>query len=311
MRGYRHIFGPVLSRRLGLSLGVDLVEHKTCSLNCIYCECGRTTDLTVERREYVPASEIIDELSLFLRDAPDLDYITYSGSGEPTLNTGIGTITKFIKENYPQYKVALLTNGTLFTDSNLIGEVKDVDLIIPSLDAVSKDVFLRINRPQKSLDIKRIIDGLISLRASFGGLIYLEIFIIPGVNDGEDEINRLVEVVKMIRPDKVQLNSLDRPPAEEGVKKADYGFLKKIASKFEPAAEIIGRYDEEKTGIQNLEIREVILETIKRRPVTREELKIITGLRMKEVDEVIDLLLKSGEIIIVDGPRGKYLKRVK
>lgn len=311
MRRFRHIFGPVLSRRLGLSLGLDLVEHKTCSLNCIYCECGRTTELTLVRREYVAVSEIISELSEFLNinNLPHLDYITYSGSGEPTLNTGIKDITHFIKSRYPQYKIALLTNGTLFANSLLVEEVKDTDLIIPSLDAVSRETFLKINRPHKDLEIERIVEGLVDLRSNYSGLIYLEIFVVPGINDSEEEISRLVRAAKRIMPDKIQLNSLDRPPAESGVIKADYERLLQIARCFEPVAEIVGRYNIDKGSVGSINIREMILETIRRRPVTREELRFSFSLTSEEIDEIIDPLIQSGEIKIVNGPRGEYLLR--
>ena len=133
-----YLFGPVPSRRLGISLGLDLVPHKTCSLNCIYCESGKTTNLTIERKEYIPTAVLISELTTFLKTKPKLDYITFSGAGEPTLHSDIGTIVTFIKKNYPDYQLALITNGTLFYLSKLRREVKPVDLILPSLDAVSE-----------------------------------------------------------------------------------------------------------------------------------------------------------------------------
>lgn len=151
---YKYLFGPVPSRRLGISLGVDLVLHKTCSLNCIYCECGRTTNLTVQRNEYVPTEIVLSELNHFLASNPKLDYITFSGSGEPTLHSGIGEIVNYLKNNFPSYKIALLTNGTLFNQSKIRQEVKSIDLILPSLDAVSDKVFQKINQPFRELSIK-------------------------------------------------------------------------------------------------------------------------------------------------------------
>ena len=152
-----YLFGPVPSRRLGISLGLDLVPHKTCSLNCIYCESGKTTNLTIERKEYIPTAVLISELTTFLKTKPKLDYITFSGAGEPTLHSDIGTIVTFIKKNYPDYQLALITNGTLFYLSKLRREVKPVDLILPSLDAVSEKTFKRINRSHRELAIKKII----------------------------------------------------------------------------------------------------------------------------------------------------------
>lgn len=307
MSKYKYIFGPVLSRRLGLSLGVDLVEHKTCSLNCVYCECGKTTNLTTLRAEYVNIKEVLDELSDFLSKSPQLDYITFSGSGEPTLNIGIGDVVRFLKTNYKEYKIALLTNGTLFTEKSLIEDVKDVDLIIPSLDAATEEVFKKVNRPYKDLRVEEVINGLINLRNEYKGKIYLEIFIVPDVNDTEEEIKKLSEAAKQIRPDKIQLNSLDRPPAVSGVKKAEYKALLRIATYFEPFAEIIGRYEKKNLNIKNLDIENLIIETISRRPCTREELRTLLNIRMKEVDSVLDRLIENNRVKIIKGPRGDYL----
>jgi len=176
---YKHLFGPVPSRRLGISLGVDLVPHKVCSLNCIYCEVGETTNHTLERKEYVPVSEVLDELDHFLSGNPELDYITFSGAGEPTLNIGIGEIISHIKENFPQYKLALLTNSTLLSDAKVRADVKKVDLLLPSLDAISEDVFSKINNPASNLRSQDIIDGLIEFKKIFKGEIWLEILLFP------------------------------------------------------------------------------------------------------------------------------------
>jgi wyosine [tRNA(Phe)-imidazoG37] synthetase (radical SAM superfamily) len=307
MGKYRYIFGPVLSRRLGLSLGVDLVEPKTCSLNCIYCECGATNRLTIERKEYVPADAVIEELRDFLSKGEDLDYVTFSGSGEPTLNTGIGKIIRFLKSEFPRYKVAILTNGTLFSDESLVADVLDADLIIPSLDAVSEEVFKRLNRPHRDLKIESIVEGLKNLRKRYSGQIFLEIFIVPGLNDTDEEIDKLADIAREIKPDKIQLNSLDRPPAVPRVKKADYSALLRLSLKFDPVAEIIGGYSPREMVIKEEDLMELILNTIRRRPCTREELSDLLKLRMKEVDQTLDILLKNGRIRISSGPRGDYI----
>jgi len=150
---FKHLFGPVPSRRLGISLGIDLVPYKTCTANCVYCECGKTTNLTIERKEYIPTDEILNELDVYLKQAPDLDYITFSGSGEPTLHSKIGEIINFLKKNYPQYKVAVLTNGTLLFHKELRDELKNADIIKPSLDAGSDEIFKKIKRPHENLNL--------------------------------------------------------------------------------------------------------------------------------------------------------------
>lgn len=213
----QYIFGPVISRRLGLSLGIDLIPFKTCSLDCVYCECGKTNQLLIERREYVPTAEVTAELDKYLQSNPNIDYLTFSGSGEPTLHSGLGQIIDFIKENYPRYKISLLTNSTLFPQEGVIKEVKDLDLIVPSLDAVSEDIFNKINRPISGVRAAEIVKGLESLRASFAGQLWLEIFIIPGINDHREELQLFKKALQRIRPDKIQLNSLDRLGTENWV----------------------------------------------------------------------------------------------
>ncbi|MTI61158.1 MAG: radical SAM protein [Firmicutes bacterium] len=234
----KYIFGPVLSRRLGNSLGIDLVPYKTCSLDCIYCECGKTNNLTARREEYVPTKDVINELDRYLINKPEIDYITFSGSGEPLLHNGIKRIINHLKDNY-DYKIALLTNGIHFIDRNVIEEVERVDLIIPSLDGVTQETFIKINRPLESIFIDDVIDGLIKLRSNFSNQIWLEIFIIPGINDNNDELVKFKEVIKKIKPDRVQLNSLDRIGTLRNIKKASEKELQSIAEFFEGKIDII------------------------------------------------------------------------
>ena len=156
---YKNLFGPVPSRRLGISLGVDLVPHKVCTFNCIYCEVGKTTKLTLERDEYIPFEDIKKELDDYLSRDPKLDFITFSGNGEPTLNSRIGDVIRYIKRDYPKYKLALITNGTLLYDPGVRKEVMDVDVLLPSLDAVSDIPYKKINRPVHGLNIDKITQG--------------------------------------------------------------------------------------------------------------------------------------------------------
>lgn len=225
---YKHLFGPVVSRRLGISLGVDIVPYKHCSLNCVYCEVSRTTHLTLKRKSFFPITEIIEELDDFMKDKPELDYITFSGAGEPTLNLELGQIITYIKTNYPDYKLALITNGTLLTEPELRQEVLSCDLILPSLDAASQQSFEIINRPHAKLDIHEIIKGLSELRDEYRGQMWLEIFIVPGINDHLLELEMLKASIRKINPDLVQLNSLDRPGAEQWVEPTIYLALEEI-----------------------------------------------------------------------------------
>ena len=214
---YKHLFGPVPSRRLGMSLGIDLIPKKVCSLNCVYCEVGKTTKLTLDRMEYVKYGRVIAELKQFMSNDPKIDYITFSGSGEPTLNSRIGDVINFIREDYPDVKIAVLTNGTLLFDQKLRTELLQVDVILPSLDAASQSAFEKINRPDSNLKIESYIQGLIDLRKEYKGNIWLEIFLLKGYNDSKDELDLLKNAILRINPDSIQLNTLDRPGTVEGL----------------------------------------------------------------------------------------------
>lgn len=306
----KYLFGPVPSRRLGISLGVDLVPHKVCSLNCIYCEVGRTTNLTIERQEYVPIDDVIKELNEYLSESPELDFITFSGQGEPTLNSGLGKIIDLLKDNYPKYKVAIITNGTLFWDKKVRSEVSRVDVLLPSLDAASKMSFLKINRPNKNLNINQIIEGLIKLRKEFNGKIYLEIFFVPELNDTQNELTLLKKTIYKIKPDLVQLNTLDRPGTESWVEPVSKKKLEEITDFFRPIpVEIISK-PETRKQIQsfNQNIADQILETIKRRPCTDTELSKILNLHLNELNKYLSELIDNKVITSERKERGIFFK---
>lgn len=214
---YQYLFGPVRSRRLGRSLGIDLVPGNICSLNCVYCECGTTIHITRKRGEYASLSRIQQELGHYLRIKRDIDYITLGGTGEPTLHSGISAILKYLRKHHPEYKRAVLTNSTLLHDPAIRDEIKTADLILPSLDAVSDDILQKINRPPSGITAETMVDGLVALRKEFKGKIWLEIFFIPGVNTTDEELHLLRDAAVRINPDVIHINSLSRPGAEPWV----------------------------------------------------------------------------------------------
>lgn len=305
---YRYIFGPVPSRRLGVSLGVDLVPYKTCTLDCIYCECGKTTDCTLERKEYVFLDAVKAELNDYLDKKPELDFITFSGSGEPTLHSGLGEIIDFLKTNHPRYRLCLLTNGTLFTDPALRTEVRKLDLIVPSLDAATQECFREINRPHPGLDCPKVIEGLAALRAEYTGILQLEIFIAPGFNDSKPELDAIKQAINIIKPDLVQLGTLDRPGTEEWLKKAGSGKMQEIADYLGPA-ELIGKFKPGPriSSFDDSHNRQ-ILQTLQRRPCTAKDLQILLGLRPAEIQKYINHLLNKEKIEVVKQERGSFLK---
>jgi wyosine [tRNA(Phe)-imidazoG37] synthetase (radical SAM superfamily) len=216
----KYIYGPVNSRRLGSSLGVNLTPYKTCSFNCVYCQLGLTTNKTIERREYFSTQDILEELKSWLQNNPDeaakLDYITFSGSGEPTLNSNIGYLINQIR-NMTNIKIAVITNASLLSSPLLRQELMLADLIIPSLDAISNEAFAKIDRPSEEVRIEEVIEGLVGLSNEFQGKIWLEVMLVKGLNDSPSHIDKLKEVIERIRPDKIHLNSPVRVTTEPDI----------------------------------------------------------------------------------------------
>lgn len=309
----KRLFGPVVSRRLGISLGVDVVAYKYCSLNCVYCEVCRTTHLTMKRKSFFPVQELTNELDEFLATNPELDYITFSGAGEPTLNIDLGIIINYIKTTYPQYKLALITNSTLLNDPQLLAEILPCDLIVPSLDAVSEDVFEQVNRPIDKLTAQDIIRGLIELRKAYRGQIWLEIFIVPGINDHLEEIELLKAAIEQVNPDKVQLNSLDRPGAEAWVEPAIYLALEDIRAILTDGniipVEIVSRTHRESliTNVEQ-EILDELTNLIKTEEYTKAELSKAMQIHVNEVSKLLQHLAVQDNIAARHNTKGIYYR---
>ncbi len=305
---YKYLFGPVPSRRLGMSLGVDLVPHKVCTLDCVYCECGATTKLTVERKEYILYKKVVDELSHYFANNPNPDYITFSGSGEPTLNSRIGDVLDFIKEKKPGVPVAVLTNGTLLSQKQVRDEILNADLVLPSLDAATNNAFKNINRPSSNLNIEEYIKGLEDFRAEFKGQIWLESLIIPGINDQIEDLTVLKEAFFRIKADRIQLNTLDRPGAISNIRSATLEELNKIVSFLKPLkVEIIASsLQRKKVDSYREDVESAILETIFRRPCTLEDLNNILGIHINELNKYLDVLEGDQKIKTIRQDRGLF-----
>ena len=304
----KHIFGPVLSRRLGLSLGVDLIPFKTCCYDCAYCECGHTTNKTVTRQDFFPADEVLTELREVLAPHPHLDSITLAGSGEPTLACSMGPVIASVKHDYPEYTLSVLTNGSLLSRNDVVEELLPADRVIPTLTTVSQQTFKRIHNPHPSLKIAEIIDGMVWFRSRYTGAIWLEVFVIPGLNTTDEELAGLKDAIDRIDPDLVQLNTLDRPPAEGWVEAAPDAELKRVAR-------VLGR---EGTGItgdrppispaaqEKTSTADLIRATLCRRPSTVEDLVRTTGLSGGEVAKILGALERGGEVTSYRGTRGVF-----
>jgi len=307
-KGYRHIFGPVPSRRLGMSLGIELVPHKTCTFNCIYCECGRTTLLTADRSEYVDFRTVQQELTDYFRNNPAPDYLTFSGAGEPTLNSCIGDVMAFVKKQFPGVPVALLTNGSLLFREDVRKDILDADLLMPSLDAAMRDPYIRVNRPHKDLSLEQYIHGLVEMRKVFSREIWLEVFILPGYNDDRENLDALKTAILRIKPDRVQLNTLDRPGTVRGLKSAgkeqlqsiiDYWGLQHVETIAAPGT---------RSGMESYkgDIEQLIYNTISRRPCTLDDLVSITGAHINVLNKYLGAMEENGRIGIRRQDRGDF-----
>jgi len=297
MRREGYIFGPVSSRRLGRSLGLDLVPLKVCTMDCIYCEVGRTTRLTVKRKEYVPTDRVLQELQSVLPQVREVDYITFAGSGEPTLHSRIGELILRVKELTGK-PVAVLTNGTLLSDRLVREELLASDVVLPSLDAATPGVFRLINRPHGSLNIADIINGLAAFREEYRGQLWLEIMIVKEINDGPEELQHLKEAVKKIRPDRVQLNTPVRPPAESYARALTVEELERVRRFFGGGCEVVAVQKTLPLTASPEDTEGAILALTARRPVTIEEMTETLGLDWNELLKMLAQLMADGKISV-------------
>lgn len=309
----KFIFGPILSRRLGSSLGIDPIPFKTCSLDCVYCECGKTTVKTNEQDDYIVIDEIIDELKFYLdNNPPHIDIITLAGSGEPTLNKHLGKLVRFIKDNYPQYKIGILTNSSLLTEPEVREYLLLLDFVLPSIDAMLDSSFIKVNRPAKTLKCSDIIDGIRAFAKEFTGQLWVEYFILPGVNDSDEELELFKKFFEEIKPTRVQLNSMDRPGTCDWVEAPSVDRLKEIERYFRPLpVEIVSRKAKDMV-IDKPSVKDIdnMIFAIKRRPLTVEDLSTIYSMSINEADSLTGSLVDDGvlEVTYLNGL--KYFKVV-
>ena len=283
---YKHVFGPVPSRRLGISLGVDLVVSKSCNLNCIFCECGATKKIQLERKRFKDMNEILEEISAVLKDIKP-DYITFSGSGEPTLSLDLGNISKAIKEDLKyEGKICLITNSLLLADENLMKELEYIDLIVPTLNTLTQDIFEKIVRPDYRTSVEEIRKGFINLnKSNYKGKIWIEIFILENINDSDKNFVDIANFLKSenIRYDKIQLNTIDRVGAERDLKAISF-------EKISRAKKIL-----EENGLNNIEIIKSLgeLEEGKKIQVNQELLDNMKQKRLYQEEEINKIFKKN------------------
>jgi wyosine [tRNA(Phe)-imidazoG37] synthetase (radical SAM superfamily) len=296
-RSERYVYGPVPSRRLGQSLGVDPIPFKTCNYNCVYCQLGRTRPLTNGRRDYIPAQAIAAQLDAALtRLAADaLDYITFVGQGEPTLCASLGFLIEHAKRATTT-PVAVITNGALCIDPQVRRELAMADTVIPTLDAAEQTMFKRVNRPWPGLRVDEIIEGLAAFRGEFHGQLWMEVMLVKGLNDDEAGLLKLRDALANIAPDRVQINLPVRPPAESWVEIPDDRAVARATAILGEAAEVVLPYEGEFDLSNGADPAEAVLTIIRRHPMReRRLLETLAGRPTSEVEAVMLKLEESDQ----------------
>ena len=292
-----HVYGPVPSRRLGRSLGLDLVPLKTCNYNCVYCQLGRTPRKVTKRREYVPVRKILQELEARLQAEGLPDYITIAGSGEPTLNTGIGEVIRQVKA-MTQIPVAVLTNGSFLWMTVVQDDLMAADLVLPSLDAGCERLFRRINRPHRDIRFETVVGGLVSFTSRFPGEVWLEVFLLADLTASESEVQRIADLTERISPARVQLNTVARPAAEQFALPVPWARLLELKSLFPGHVEVISEPATETreqigSGAHRLE---TVLALLERRPCTAKDVARGLGIHVTEAIKGLTALLIGGKV---------------
>jgi len=289
-----YVFGPVPSRRLGLSLGIDLIPRKTCSYDCIYCQVGKTTDRIMEPSSFVSVSDVIEELKEVLLKTPP-DVITLAGSGEPTLNADIGVIISEIKKITP-IPITLLTNGSLLWNRQVREKITGVDILIPTLSSIYEETYNKIHRPHPGLKLDNILNGLKDTRKEYTKDYFLEVVLLAGLNDTEKEISGLLNIINDIKPDRVQLNTVVRPPSEPGAISLSSEKLEEIKNFLGGNTEIIAAAPLKSRKNKLDSIGDQIIEMIKRRPVTVDDISNSLNIKKVETERFIKGLKIKGYI---------------
>jgi wyosine [tRNA(Phe)-imidazoG37] synthetase (radical SAM superfamily) len=293
-KSYHYLFGPVPSRRFGRSLGVDLTPYKTCSLDCVFCQLGRTSQKTIIREEYVPTAEVLAELADWLKTGGEADYITLSGSGEPTLHSRFGEVLDFVRSN-SSISAALLTNGTMLYLPEVREAAAHADVVKVSLSAWDKASYGWVNRPHSRLRFDDLVEGQKAFRRQFKGQLWMEVFLLEGLNSMPDDVRKIAELVKGINPDRIQLNTAVRPPAEDFAMAVSRERLNGLTHLFSPTAEIIAEYSAKRASDVHVN-EDTIYSMLARRPCTAKQIGDIFGMHLNEVSKYIGKLLRTQQI---------------
>jgi len=293
-RAFQYLFGPVPSRRFGRSLGVDLTPFKTCTLDCVFCQLGHTTVKTLERREYAPIGAVTEEIAAWIHNAGNADYITLAGSGEPTLHSRFGEVIDFIHER-SSIPVALLTNGTTLSLPEVRAAARRADVIKITLSAWDEKSFKRLHRPCAGLTFRQLIQGERQLRDEFRGPVWMEVFLVGGVNSSPAQAQRIANEARRIKPDRIQLNTCVRPPAEEFAVAVSGKRMAEFARLFTPPGEVVAAFHAAGSAAVKVNTK-AIEDMLRRRPCTMTDIAGAFGMHLNEVSKYVGELVHAGRI---------------
>ncbi|MGA2325993.1 MAG: radical SAM protein [Bryobacteraceae bacterium] len=296
-----YVFGPVPSRRLGRSLGIDPIPLKTCNWNCVYCQLGRTAPLTGERGNFAPARQIVEEVrrALEAHRSGEVDWVTFVGSGEPTLHERLGWMIRQVKAA-TDIPVAVITNGSLLYRPEVREELSSADAVLPSLDAGTDSLFRAVNRPHPAFTFKRLVDGLAEFRRNYAGKLWTEVMLVKNLNDGEAALNELVSVLSRVEPDEVHISLPLRPPAEPWVEPADEGGLARAEAILGTAARILPPIPQGVDLSESGDLVDAVIGVISRHPMEEEDLvRTLERWKSGDVCNVLGKLGASGRAQVV------------
>ena len=302
------VYGPVPSRRLGRSLGVDLVPYKICSYDCIYCQIGRTPATAMERRPYVTTDKVLADVTARLNQGVAADYITLGGSGEPTLNSNIGEIIRRLRSD-TDIAVTVLTNGSTLMLQEVREELLAADVVLPSFDAPDAEIFRQINRPCPEITFEQMADGMLQFREAYAGEIWVEIFLVAGLNTGDEAVRGFKSWMDRIRPDRIHLNTAVRPTAESDVQRPSDALLMHIRDMLGDRAEIVVPYQGDAAGTGGETLREDLLNLLARRPCTLSDIASGLNTHPHEILKYLQPLVDEGEVDVRRMEAGTYYQR--
>jgi wyosine [tRNA(Phe)-imidazoG37] synthetase (radical SAM superfamily) len=294
MSSYKYLFGPVPSRRFGRSLGIDLLPRKTCTYDCIFCQVGPTTTRTLSREDYAPVDEVTREVLQWVKEDGAADYLTLAGSGEPTLHRRFGEVIRFLRDN-SSIPVALLTNGSLLHLPEVRAAAARASVLKTSLSAWDDDSFQYLNRPCAGITFDRVLEGQRAFRDEFEGRLWLEVFVVANVNASPSAVRKIAELAKNIRPDRIHLNTIARPPTQPFAEAVSPRKMATLASLFTPPAEIV-LAREHSISEQREADAATVLDMLRRRPCTAEDVKTAFGLSAETAAAQIEELVEAGSV---------------